>query len=61
VKPSHLATVALLTFILGCSSPRERGPSESAVESALSAAQCSYFNVDGKTQICHATSSATHP
>ena len=29
--------------------------------SALTAAQCSYFDTNGKVQICHATGSAKHP
>lgn len=29
--------------------------------SALTAAQCSYFDINGKVQICHKTSSAAHP
>src|SRR5207244_581417 len=30
-------------------------------ESALTSAQCDYFNVNGNTQVCHATSSTKHP
>ncbi|HTN92679.1 MAG TPA: calcium-binding EGF-like domain-containing protein [Sorangium sp.] len=32
-----------------------------SADSALTGAQCDYFDVNGKVQICHLTSSATHP
>ncbi|WP_437302922.1 calcium-binding EGF-like domain-containing protein [Sorangium sp. So ce388] len=32
-----------------------------SADSALTGAQCDYFDVNGKVQICHLTSSASHP
>lgn len=72
----HLDTsrLACLTFsaatallLAGCSvdaEPAEQHDHSEVVgesQDALSAAQCSYYAVDGKVQICHRTGSATHP
>jgi hypothetical protein len=48
---------------VGCGSQAPSGSSESlgTTSSALSTAQCQYFETNGKTTICHATSSATNP
>jgi hypothetical protein len=57
-----LAGAAALASLGGCSAssppPEEHLGSTS---SALTAAQCQYFAVDGKVTICHRTGSATHP
>ncbi|MFS8068067.1 MAG: calcium-binding EGF-like domain-containing protein [Byssovorax sp.] len=42
----------------GDGSPDEHVDSD---EAALTGAQCSYFDVNGKNQICHHTGSASHP
>ncbi|MFS8065972.1 MAG: hypothetical protein ACMG6S_06335 [Byssovorax sp.] len=46
----------------GCASPTSSSDEPVAeVDQALSAEQCEYFEADGKVQICHHTSSTTHP
>jgi cysteine-rich repeat protein len=58
-----LSSIALLGA--ACSSagtPDEpAGEHVDSDESALTAAQCSFFDVNGKDQICHRTGSASHP
>src|SRR4051812_2591194 len=64
--------LAIPTFsalmIAGCAasgpSTHESDESDEAVGSdheALTAAQCSFFDVNGKDQICHYTGSGSHP
>jgi hypothetical protein len=51
-------------FASGCGSSREESGRDEAIgstKSALSAEQCNYFVVGGKTRICHATGSAKNP
>ncbi|NPD22211.1 hypothetical protein D7Y27_19240 [Corallococcus sp. AB004] len=53
----------LLGLIGGCS-PISVGDNDAYVgsaDSALTAEQCDYFEVNGKVQICHKTSSKSHP
>ncbi|WP_437522135.1 calcium-binding EGF-like domain-containing protein [Sorangium sp. So ce726] len=48
----------------GTDAPAEHHDHSEAVgesQDALTAAQCSYYTVNGKVQICHRTGSATHP
>src|SRR6266478_8497427 len=52
---------ALVVFVSGCGSTASKTEKVSASESALTDDQCMYFQVDGKTRICHKTSSTTHP
>ena len=68
-RPGVLVSLlGLSSFALlggGCSSAgtggEPAGEHVDADESALTAAQCSYFDVNGKDQICHYTGSASHP
>jgi hypothetical protein len=61
-----LVPLALLTVVAGaCSSGSSEGsgsndPTASGSDK-LTTSQCSYFAVDGKTQICHATASEKNP
>ena len=58
-----LAGAAALAVLGGCSAgalPPE-GEHLGRASSALTAAQCQYFGVDGMVAICHRTGSATHP
>ncbi|RKH14836.1 hypothetical protein D7V97_01700 [Corallococcus sp. CA053C] len=53
----------LLGLIGGCS-PISVGDNDAYVgsaDSALTAEQCDYFDVNGKVQLCHKTSSTSHP
>ncbi|MHA7628622.1 FG-GAP-like repeat-containing protein [Corallococcus sp. M7] len=53
----------LLGLICGCS-PISVGDNDAyagSADSALTAEQCDYFEVNGKVQICHKTSSTIHP
>jgi hypothetical protein len=47
----------------GCTrgAPPEPGEHVGVTDQHLTAAQCDYFDVNGKDQICHATGSASHP
>ena len=54
-----LFVTALL--VAACSSPVVPAPAEGEASSALTAAQCDYFDVHGKVRICHATGSSSHP
>ncbi len=54
-----LAPLALV--IASCTTGTEKEPSVATATSALSAAQCDYFEANGKVTICHATGSATNP
>lgn len=60
-----LVLAASLVAIAGCSddpAPQSPAPEKTKIySSALTAAQCSHFAVDGKVQICHKTSSTTKP
>jgi len=58
VKLTCLILFALVYLAVGC---EPSDPSLATIEAKLSGEQCDYFAVDGKTQICHATASATHP
>lgn len=57
-----LLASSLFALTLGCaedaSAPK---PAASSWIAALTAAQCNYFAVDGKIQICHRTQSGKHP
>lgn len=50
----------VISLAAGCS---VAGPGErvGAAESALTEAQCEYFDVNGTVRICHKTNSTTHP
>ena len=51
-----------LLSLYGCAEDQPTHPTEpSSWVAALTAAQCDHFAVDGKTQICHRTSSTKHP
>ncbi|NOK18250.1 FG-GAP-like repeat-containing protein [Corallococcus carmarthensis] len=53
----------LLGLIGGCN-PISAGDNDADVgsaDSALTAEQCDYFDVNGKVQLCHKTSSTSHP
>ncbi|MCY0997150.1 FG-GAP-like repeat-containing protein [Myxococcus sp. MISCRS1] len=58
-----LAGAGLLGLIGGCSpvSDGDHDADVGSADSALSAEQCDYFDVQGKVHICHRTGSATHP
>ncbi|XXF80027.1 VCBS repeat-containing protein [Myxococcaceae bacterium GXIMD 01537] len=58
-----LAGGSLLGLMGGCSATavEERDAHAGLADSALTAAQCNYFNVDGKVRICHKTGSAKKP
>ncbi|WP_438010952.1 hypothetical protein WME89_21170 [Sorangium sp. So ce321] len=45
----------------GTGTPTDSGELVGAAEENLTIAQCLVFDVNGKTTICHATNSATHP
>ncbi|NTX66228.1 VCBS repeat-containing protein [Myxococcus sp. CA051A] len=53
----------LLGLIGGCSpiSVEDNDAYVGSADSALTADQCDYFDVNGKVHICHKTSSTTHP
>lgn len=56
-----LPAFAALLFA-GCSEPQtDEGDALASVRQNLTAEQCDYFDVNGKVQICHHTSSATKP
>ncbi|NOK08533.1 FG-GAP-like repeat-containing protein [Corallococcus exercitus] len=58
-----LTGAGLLGLIGGCS-PISVGDNDAHVgtaDSALTAGQCDYFEVNGKVQLCHKTSSTKHP
>ncbi|WP_437996012.1 hypothetical protein WMF26_33135 [Sorangium sp. So ce185] len=50
----------VLHLAAGCTGASTDEP-VGAAESALTAAQCQYFDVDGKVQVCHKTNSINHP
>lgn len=52
---------ALAVLAGGCLQSVETDEHPGTDQAALTAAQCSYFDVNGKNTICHRTSSATHP
>lgn len=57
-----IASASFLAVTAGCSAePSTENEHEGSAESALTAAQCSYFDVHGKVQICHKTSSTNKP
>lgn len=58
-----LAGASLLASAAGCvdATSIEEDELSGSADSALSAAQCGYFDVNGKVQICHKTSSVAHP
>lgn len=57
-----LAAASFLAVTSGCTAESStENEHEGSAESALTAAQCSYFDVNGKVQICHKTSSVAHP
>ncbi|WP_232379855.1 FG-GAP-like repeat-containing protein [Polyangium fumosum] len=66
---SYLTVPALSALLLvGCASAdpseadsQEGGEAVGEAHDALTAAQCNYFDVNGKVQICHKTGSTTHP
>lgn len=58
--PSLLATAVTLAAI-ACSPPGQPAPATSDQDSALTEAQCLYFDQNGKDLICHATHSAKNP
>jgi hypothetical protein len=45
----------------GCTRELPDTPATSESNSALTAEQCDFFDVNGKVQLCHHTNSATHP
>src|SRR6185436_1684359 len=53
-------TVVALALVAACNGAHH-AEEISAKQSALTAEQCSYFEIGGTTQICHATSSPDHP
>ncbi|XXX79009.1 calcium-binding EGF-like domain-containing protein [Sorangium sp. So ce134] len=55
------AVSGLVLLAGGCSQPAGTDEHHGADEAALTAAQCSYFDVNGETTICHHTGSAKHP
>ena len=52
---------AVALLVLGSCDGAGGAPGFVSSQSALTAEQCAYFDVNGKTQVCHATSSAHHP
>ncbi|WNG59980.1 hypothetical protein F0U59_38620 [Archangium gephyra] len=57
-----LAGAGLLGLLGGCAtSVGENDAHVGSADSALTAEQCNYFDVNGKVQLCHKTSSTTHP
>ena len=58
---SVVAVVFAIGLPLGCGANRGSEPSVESRTSALTADQCSYFQIGGKTRICHATGSAKNP
>src|SRR5215831_7906020 len=62
---AQLVCILAASQVLGCASSDPDQPGSSSevgsVQSALGDDQCSFFDVDGSVQICHHTSSATHP
>ena len=58
-----LGTLAAGALAMGCvaASTDSRDEPHGSTDSALTEEQCEYFEVHGKVQLCHATSSATNP
>jgi hypothetical protein len=57
-----IAGASLLALASSCSaSSTTEDEHVDSTESALNAPQCTQFDVNGKVQICHKTSSCTHP
>jgi hypothetical protein len=56
-----LAPFSVAAIAAGCSAPEADHEVLGSDDSALTAAQCAYFDVNGKDQICHHTGSAAHP
>ena len=52
---------AVALLVLGSCDAGGGDPGFVSTQSALTGEQCAYFDVNGKTQICHATGSAHHP
>lgn len=53
----HLVSILAAAALAACAAE----PTTDRGSSALTAEQCNYFAQDGRTTICHATSSAAHP
>ncbi len=57
-----IAGVGFLAVTAGCNVESSTTDEDlGSADSALTAAQCNYFDVNGKVQICHKTSSVAHP
>lgn len=65
VIPGSWFLAVFVSVATGCSVSTKVDPSAfddvDAIAAALSTAQCDYFAVDGRIQICHATASGTNP
>lgn len=56
-----LVATAAASFMIACAAPGPRDPHTDEHAAALTAEQCHYFDVNGKTLICHATGSTKNP
>src|SRR4051794_27804294 len=53
-----VSCLSLAALVGGCGA---QSPDAGSVSSALTAAECNFFDVNGKVRICHATGSAKNP
>ncbi len=59
---SPLVGLSFFAALGGCMTETPEDPEDlGAADSALTAAQCGYFDINGKVQICHKTSSVNKP
>lgn len=61
MKYSISAIVFAALAIVGCTPDAMPRPAVGESSAALTADQCNFFDVNGKVQICHHTSSVAHP